>query len=466
VSDMSKSRLIATVTACSAVAAVALGLITPWGNPAWWMVPATALAVAITYLFPARIVIGRQVLTFALSDAFFAVGLAVRPGTWLAIALAGGFVLARARRLTAEKLAFNVATFALSGVIGVACTFALGGGILAAAVGVLATFLSNYLLIALAISTASGRSLLHVLRESVFLNLIHEGGNASVGLLGGWLAIHAPVGLLGLVVPIGLLWWSYAQQAQRAAEARLFEELARGQEQVLGTSVDTSAQVVVTAAARSFGGAEVELLVQHPDGPMRYLGDENGLTSRARAESDAFGAPWVLRALSAHRASSGTEDNRPYCTAVLGRPDRAMAVLVARRPSRAAPFTRADEQLAEVLVTQAESWLSMADLTAQADVARGEAEVYRAATRVLGDIGIETGPALVVLRESSDRLARLASRFDGPDPVSQIVDELHSVERAVASLLGAIALAQPAPTTARAESEWTTTGRLEPADRG
>ena len=70
-----------------------------------------------------------------------------------------------------------------------------------------------------------------------------------------------------------------------------------------------------------------------------------------------------------------------------------------------------------------------------------------------------------MLRESSDRLARLANRFDGPDPVSQIVDELHSVERAVASLLGAIALAQPTLEAApRAKSEWTTTGRLEPAD--
>jgi hypothetical protein len=407
------------------------------------------------------------VLTFALADAFFAVGLVVRPGTWLAIALAGGFALARARRLTAEKLAFNIATFVLSGVIGVACTFAVGSGMAAAAVGVLAAFVSNYLLIALAISTASGRSIVHVLRESVYLNVLHESGNASVGLLGAWLAVHAPFGLLGLVVPVGLLWWSYAQQAQRAAEARLFEELARGHEQVLGTSIDTSAQVVVTAAARIFGGAEVELLVRHPDGPVRYVGDEHGVTARVRVEPDVFGAPWVLSALSArgvNGVSSGIDDGRPYCSAVLGRTDRALAVLVARRAPKAATFTRADEQLAEVLVTQAESWLSMADLTMQASEARGEVEVYRAASRVLGDLGAETAPALVVLRESSDRLARLASRFDGPDPVSQIVDELHSVERAVASLLGAIALAQPAPEAARAESEWTTTGRLEPVD--
>src|SRR5262249_28285060 len=168
--------------------------------------------------------------------------------------------------------------------------------------------------------------------------------------------------------------------------------------------------------------------------------------------------------LAARGVKSGLDGDRPYCSSVLGEHDRPLAVLIARRPARANRFTRADEQLARVLTGQAESWLSVADLTAQADEARGEVEVYRAAGRVLGEIGAETAPALIVLRESSDRLARLANRFDGPDPVSQIIDELHAVERAVASLLGAIALAQPPESVPRSESEWTTTGRLEPVD--
>jgi hypothetical protein len=85
-------------------------------------------------------------------------------------------------------------------------------------------------------------------------------------------------------------------------------------------------------------------------------------------------------------------------------------------------------------------------------------------------------PALAVLRESAHRLSRLATRFEGPDAVGEIVSELYSVERAVASLLGAIALASEtgpvdhkAITTggpagpARPDAEWTTTGRLEDA---
>jgi hypothetical protein len=86
----------------------------------------------------------------------------------------------------------------------------------------------------------------------------------------------------------------------------------------------------------------------------------------------------------------------------------------------------------------------------------------------------ETLPALAVLRESAHRLSRLATRFEGPAAVDEIVAELYSVERAVASLLGAIALAsdaevdRPALTSgpsapARTEAEWTTTGRLEDA---
>ena len=119
----------------------------------------------------------------------------------------------------------------------------------------------------------------------------------------------------------------------------------------------------------------------------------------------------------------------------------------------------------------------MAELAAQHDLALGRAEVYGAASRVLGDLGARTVPALSVLRESTMRLSRLASSFDGPDAVSDIVAELHAVERAVASLLGAIALAsdprlgylngQHAPGrpagARRGVTEWTTTGRLEDA---
>jgi hypothetical protein len=130
--------------------------------------------------------------------------------------------------------------------------------------------------------------------------------------------------------------------------------------------------------------------------------------------------------------------------------------------------------LAEVLAQQAESWLSVAELAKSRDVARAQAEAAEDAARALGDIGAHTAPALVVLRESANRLARLAGNDSGPTAVGEIVDELYAVERAVASLLGAIALAADPdlaaidgvigghrdPTTSRAVTDWTTTGVL------
>lgn len=463
---MRHQRTVLATAIVVALAAVAVGFQTGWGQPSWWGLPAVAIAVGLSEKYPTKVVMGRGgAMTLSLTDVFIAAGLLLAPGAWLAVAVVVGYTAALVmRRVAPLKIVFNLSNFGWATIVGSLVTQSLGLGMLAALCGVLAFALSSHLLTAVAVALSGGESYWRVLRNTDLLPLVIAGGNVSVGLLGGWLAVHGPPGLLGLVVPVGLLWWSYAQQAQRVAEARLFEQLAHGHEQLLGASADTSAQVIVTAAARMFGGAEVEMLFRHPDGLVRYIGGENGVIERRRAEPHAFGESWVLRALAAGGIKTGLNGEWPYCSAVLGDHDQPVAVLEARRQNRSLPFTRADEQLVRVLVSQAESWLSVADLTAQADEARGEAEVYRAAQRVLGEIGAETAPALVVLRESSDRLARLASRFDGPDPVSQIVDELHSVERAVASLLGAIALAQPEPETSRADTEWTTTGRLEPVD--
>jgi hypothetical protein len=282
----------------------------------------------------------------------------------------------------------------------------------------------------------------------------------------------APLGLLGLLVPLALLWSSYDQQTRRTAEARLFAELARGQEQATGRSTDVSAQVVVTAAARLFGGADVEMVLLAADGPVRYAGDESGVPDRRRVDPEAFDEPWVLRALGARGVVTGNEDGRPWCSAVLGEPNAPLAVLVARRPRGAAGFGRREIRLAQVLVGQAESWLSVAELSLRSQVASRQAAAAGEAAKNLGDVGAATAPALQVLRESADRLARLAESSGGVD---DIVEELHLVERAVASLLGAIALAAEPdligvtgagsratdiPATSRPATDWTTTGVL------
>jgi hypothetical protein len=462
--------VITAVAGVSAALAVVLGLLAGWGSPAWWALPVMAAAIALAEKASVRLVVGRQAFVFALHEAFVAVGLMLAPGIWIAIAYLIGVAVVEAR-MGWVKLRFNLAMIALGASAAVLVAQALGGGVVAASAGLLTFYVINQLLVSVPVALTTNESYRRVLVLSM-LSFIHYAGTASLGLLAAWLAVHAPLGLLGLVVPLGLLWWSHQQQTRRASEATLYAELARGQEQV-GGSADASAEVVVKAAAKLFGAAEVEMLVQHPDGLLRYVGDDTGVISRVRVDADVMDAPWVLRALAARGVFTGQDGDRPYCSAVLGDPERPQAVLVAYRPAKAAAFTRADTQLAEVLVRQAESWLSVAELAARRDEALGRAEAYGAANRVLGEVSQETVPALTVLRESAHRLSRLATRYDGPDAVDEIVAELYSVERAVASLLGAIALASeavagPALTSigsapARTEAEWTTTGRLEDA---
>ncbi|HST66907.1 MAG TPA: hypothetical protein VLM05_17125 [Mycobacteriales bacterium] len=462
-----------------ALAAVGLGLsvVSGWGSPPWWALGAFVAAVAITewVAVRVRIVVGRQGVTFALNDLVMAIAFVlVAPGAWVAVGMGVGFALGRGRikNRSLVKLAFNVTQIFCSAAVAVVVAHLLGGGVLAACIGLGTYAVLNHLLVAVPISVTSSVPYFRVLNRMGPMAIMNTVGNLSVGVLAGWLWKEQPIGLLGLVVPIGLLWWSYQQQSRRASEAQLFAELAQGQQR-LGGSVDASAQVITIAAARLFGAARVEMLLRHPDGLLRYVGDEGGVAARIRVDADALDGPWALRALAARGVLIGEDGDQPYCSAVLGDPERPLAVLIAHRPPRSAPFGRADAQLASVLVGQAESWLSVAELSARRDEAVGRAEAYGAANRVLGDISQETVPALAVLRESAHRLSRLATRFEGPEAVDEIVAELYSVERAVASLLGAIALASdaevgvaltagPAPAT-RTEAEWTTTGRLEDA---
>jgi hypothetical protein len=336
-------------------------------------------------------------------------------------------------------------------------------------------WLTNQVMSAVPLSIVGGESFHRMVIEDAPLQVVHAAGTTSIGLLAAWLMIHAPFGLLGLLVPVVLLWISFDEQTSRSGEARLFAELARGQEQAFTHSVEVSARVVLTAAARVLGGADVELVVVEHEGPVVYSGDESGHTLRVE-DPEAFDLPWVLRALGARGALTGTEDGRPFCSAVVGDAAQPMAVLIARRAEGSGGFGRREAALAGVLVGQAKSWLSVAELAASRDEALARADAADEAARTLGDIGAGTAPALGMLRESATRLARLASASAGPDAVTDIVDELHAVERAVASLLGAIALAAEvslrdidddrdipgaAPLApARREEDWTTTGLL------
>jgi len=471
------------LAALAALAAVAGAVAQGWGAPPWWAPPLLALAVAGSEVAVVHLQFGRQRWTFSLTESALGAAWVIGTGAWSMVAVVGGVVAAQLLRHQPRlKLEYNLAQFALATTLGSAAAGAAGGGVGGAVVGMVVFFLVNHGLVGVAVAQTSSRRLLPLLLSSAPLSAVHTAGNCSIGLLAAYLAMTAPLGLLGLLVPLLLLWSSYDQQTRRAAEAGLFAELARGQERATGRSSDVSAQVVLTAAARLLGGADVEMVLVAPDGPVRYAGDETGVPERRRVDPDAFDAPWAVRALVNGGVLTGTEDGRPFVSAVIGDPARPLAILVARRPPGSADFKRREVVLAQVLVGQAESWLQVAELSAQTRQARAQAAAVEQAAdqtaRALGDLGAAAAPSLRVLHESAERLARLAAQADPASGVDDIVEELHLVERAVASLLGALALAAepdlrtheaaaPAgaddlPQRARPQrdTDWTTTGVL------
>src|SRR4051794_24216973 len=470
---MSQPNRVRLLAGVALVVGVGAAVGTGWGAVTWWAPLALAIAVLVAELAVVHLSFGRQRWTFSLTEGAIAAAFVYHPGAWSVAAVVFGVLVAQpARRQERLKVEFNVGQFAAGAALGTAFAHVLGGEVLGAVGGMGVFWLVNNLLVAWAMSIMGGQKLWSLLWASAPLAAVHSAGTSSIGILAAWLAEAAPVGLLGLVVPLLLLWLSYDEQTARAAEARLFAELARLQERASGRSVDVSAQVVLTAAARLFGGADVEMVLMTADGAAHYVGDENGV-SRHRMDPGVLDSGWVIRALGNGSICTGVDEGRPFCSAVLGGGDAPLAVLVARRAVGATGFGRREAMLAEVLRQQAESWLSIAELAKSRDEARAQAEAAEGAARALGDLGAHTAPALVVLRESANRLARLAAS-SGPTAVGDIVDELYAVERAVASLLGAIALAaEPdladiggdAPaledtSLARAVTDWTTTGVL------
>jgi hypothetical protein len=471
------------IAAVAAVVALGVSLLQDFGSPAVWALPVLVLAVAASEIAVVHLQFGRQRWTFSLTEGALGAAWVASTGAWTVAAVALGVLAAQVvRHQPRLKLEYNVAQFAVATACGSAAATAAGEGVGGAVVGLLVFFLVNHGLVGVAVALTTSRRLVPLLLSSAPLSAVHTAGNSSIGLLAAYLAATAPLGLLGLLVPLVLLWSSYDQQSRRSAEARLFAELARGQERATGRSSDVSAQVVLTAAARLLGGADVEMVLVAPDGPVRYAGDETGVPDRHRVDPGAFDAPWVVRALGSGGVLTGVEQGRPYVSAVIGDPDRPLAVLAARRPPGSAAFGRREVLLAQVLVGQAESWLQVAELSQRTRQAQAQVVAAEETTRALGDLGAAAAPSLRVLHESAERLARLAAEADASDDAAaggdDIVDELHMVERAVASLLGALALAaepdlravtlsgpdavrapEP-PVRAERTSEWTTTGVL------
>ena len=462
-------RLICVFSACVATCSA---IFTGWGSVVTYALPVLAVSVLAAELAVVHLSFGKQRWTFSVTEAAIAAAYVYSPRAWTVVATAAGVFLAEAlKRQPPLRLAFTVTQFAAATSLGAEFTHAVGGGLWGVVGGMAVFWFANNLLMLSSVVAATGQRVGALIWASVPFAALHSFGAAGLGILGSWLATNEPLGLFALVVPLVLLWISYDEQATRAAETALYAELARLQERASSRSVDGSAAVVLTAASRMFHSPEVEMLLLAHEGPVHFLGDAEGV-SRRRVDPEALDEPWVLRALAECGTLTGVEDEMPWCVMVLGKRESPLAAIRMRREAGHPVFGRRDLLLAGVLAAQAESWLATADRAEAAGSAYAGAATSDV-TKSLGDPGADTEPALQVLRDAASRLARLAS-LSGPAAVGDIVDELYAVERAVASLLGAIALAAEPDlshaitdadltmTGARRFDDWTTTGVIAP----
>src|SRR5437764_778448 len=208
---------------------------TGWGTPAWSALPLLALAVAVTEIAVVHLSAGRQRFTFSLTEGAIGAAYVYAPGAWTVVAVTVGLLIAQVvRRQERLKLEFNVCQFAAGTALGAAMAHSVGGGVAGAVSGMAVFWLANIILVSWAVSIVTAQRMWSLLLSSAPLAAVHSAGISSLGILGAWLTEQAPLGLVALVVPLMLLWLSYDEQTARAAEARLFAELARLQEQASG----------------------------------------------------------------------------------------------------------------------------------------------------------------------------------------------------------------------------------------
>lgn len=447
---------------------VAGGAVLASGLAAWFAPGSSSVTVVALVVAAAGLVLGEllavtlpvargEVWRFSGAEVALAAAVLHLPGLslWAASVVAGLVVLAvgryegRAGRTLEYAAASFVASTGLAAFVFAGLVASGWRDVLAGGAAVLAAAVLRHVLAAVAVALTARRSVLPLVRRRLLASGVFAVGNAAIGLLAAELAVGQPLGLFGLLVPAVLLVSSYEQQVRRSAQAGLYAELARAQERAGARSVDASAGIVLTVAARMLGGADVEMLLKGSEGLIRYVGDEAGLRKRTRVEPSALDAPEILRLLASGGVRLSRDSGRPECGVCIGRTRPPVAFLVARRPMGAPAFSRREAALVRALAGQAEPWLVGAvdaDLDAAARTQEeweGLSEVREAARRVL------TGAD--------------ARNFDA----DALVGELHALERAVAQLVGAAPQAadgtEPgdlALPTQRLSADWTTTGTL------
>ncbi len=214
--------------ACVAAACLLLPS-TPWGDPGVLGIVLLTVAIGFSNTALIHVTVARQRVSFTLTEGLIAGAYLMAPGSWIILPAVVGLVpMLVINKSSVLKIQHNVAQYIVATSVASFVVAALHGTIPACVVGMAAWWVASQIMSAIPLSIMGGESLRKMLFEDAALQAVHATGTTSIGLLAAWLTINAPFGLLGLLVPIVLLWISFDEQTSKSGEARLFAELARG----------------------------------------------------------------------------------------------------------------------------------------------------------------------------------------------------------------------------------------------
>ena len=443
----------------------------PWNAPPWWGFALTALAVLLSESRVVNLPFGGQRWSFAWAEVPVAAALLVKPGSWIAVSVAVGVMSAQAmRRQPPVKQVFNTVQLAAAASVAIAVALPIGGE-LGVTAGMATFWTANTALVAAAIWITTDRKFLSVCVDGAPLMALHSATNVSLAILGVWIATLNPTGLLALLAPAGLLAWALIDQIQRTGETQLLAELVRAHEDRVSDTTDEVVGALLEVGSRLLPNVAVELVVFTADGPHLYRRQSRGGVACHRMRVGDFSESWALAATSDDPVTR-TRDDESEALLRVGRAGSPLGLIRMITTAPGATLNRQSMQVLRMLSRHAEASLSVDRALLSRDDALERASAATETVRALSDISADTAPALRVLRDSAGRLAALAANAPADEvEVTRLVEELYAVERAVASLCGAITLAAVPGvedtdgdgvvlSVDRAEA-WTRTGLLE-----
>lgn len=437
--------VLCAVTAGLGFAALPAGPV-PWHNGGLLVLAVLACELRVVHLG-----FGAQRWTFTITELPLCIALVVAPGRWIVVAVALAVLAAQLiRRTPTYKRLFNVAQFGAAAAAATAVTLSVPG-IGGPALGMVAFWLVNLILMASVLHLSTGIPLVAALRSSAPLSVTHTTAVMSLGLLTGHLVMQAPGLLPALVVPVCLIAWSLGRSGRQESEARAAQVLvSRSADRVQNPAA--AAESVARAAIELVAAPASQVLLAH-DGCLLHVALDADGTRVREVGTEALQGGWQSDLLEGRARHTGVDaDGRSWVGIRLEAADGGLLALVRVLRDAGEEPPREDELRAlESLQVAATMLLTAA--TAEVPDTPGDLRVLRGRLRSLGELGGTAGAMLSTLNAAGARIDDLAAAL----PLSEgaqaagVAEDLRAVERSLSSLVGALLVSSATPTVPSVE---------------